>query len=125
MIRRRAVAELILALLFFCTAPTAGDIGGCGQRADNLDPEKFFSAKQSLDCERCTACQLTTKVCSRACQPGLVEGDFPKQCEPLVHDGEVCLHALQAASCSTYASYVADEGATTPTECNFCPASGP
>jgi hypothetical protein len=39
----------------------------------------------------------------------------------LVHDGEVCLNALDAASCDDYEQYVANQGATIPTECNFCP----
>jgi hypothetical protein len=62
-----------------------------------------------------------TETCKRACGAAM-GGTFPTLCYPLVHDGEVCLDALEAASCSTYASYVADVGATVPTECDFCPA---
>ncbi len=46
---------------------------------------------------------------------------FPVDCEPLVHDGEVCLRRLLEASCSEYVGYVADAAATVPTECDFCP----
>ena len=124
-VRKREVIKLAIAVVFFCMAPTAGDIGSCGQRADELDPTRFFGAKQNLDCQRCDECKLTSKACARACEPALEQTDFPKGCAPLVHDGEVCLHALQYASCSAYRGYTADEGATAPTECNFCPPGGP
>lgn len=118
---RADVIRLGIAVLFFAAAPTAGDIGGCGQSEDDLDPRKFFVAKHDVDHERCEACQLTTKACVDADAPGLLVSDFPPGCVPLVHDGEVCLHALAAAGCGDYASYMADQGSTIPTECNFCP----
>jgi hypothetical protein len=35
------------------------------------------------------------------------------------------LRALAAASCDTYAAYVDDEAAATPTECDFCQVPPP
>jgi hypothetical protein len=115
------VIRLGLAVLFFAAAPTAGDIGGCGQAENDLDPRKFFATKQNVDCARCTACGLTTDACGKACAPGLLFTDFAPGCVPLEHDGEVCVDALAAAGCSDYAHYMADEASTIPTECNFCP----
>jgi hypothetical protein len=114
------VARLALVALFFLAAPTAGDIGSCSQTAQDLDPAKFFDQKQTLDCKRCGDCNLTSNACTLACGPDLPL-TFPKGCYPLVHDGEVCLDALTAASCGDYQSYMADQGATIPTECDFCP----
>jgi hypothetical protein len=108
----------------FLMAPTAGDIGGCGQAADDLDPNKFFTDKQQVDCQRCMDCQILTNACMVACGPPM-GGTFPINCYPVVHDGEVCLDALQAASCGAYQSYVADQGASVPTECDFCPPLPP
>jgi hypothetical protein len=114
----RAVAAAILA-----AAPTAGDLGSCGQPAELLDADKFFANKRAIDCTRCEACGLTTTACTRACADERTENEvFPALCAPLVHDGEVCLDALLAADCDDVARYVADEGATLPTECAFCPA---
>lgn len=120
---RGEIARAALLALFFLAAPTAGDIGGCGQEAQDLDARKFFAAKQQLDCTRCLECGLATKTCDRACDPGLARTSFDAGCFPLVHDGEVCLNALEAAGCDEYESYVADQGASAPTECNFCPAA--
>ena len=114
-----------LALVALAAAPTAGDIGGCGQEAVPLDAGKFFEAKARTDCSRCAACGIATTTCERACEGADPEAAFPRDCVPLVHDGEVCLRALGAASCDDYAGYVADQGATTPTECAFCPAEAP
>ena len=114
-------ALLALTALLFLAGPAPGDIGCSGQQATDLDPAKFFGAKQFTDCQRCTDCGITTQACKRACGPSLVGGSFPDMCEPLVHDGEVCLDALEVASCSDYQSYMADQGSTTPTECDFCP----
>ena len=107
--------------LAFCAAPTPGDVGGCGQPAAELDPEIFFATKDSFDCQRCDECELSTSACERACGEILTQSEFPEDCVPLVHDGEVCLRALLAASCDDYATYVREEAAQTPTECNFCP----
>jgi hypothetical protein len=42
----------------------------------------------------------------------------------LVHDGEVCLRALEVAACDDYALFMDDVAPSLPTECNFCPAEG-
>lgn len=103
-------------------APSAGNIGSCGQAAEPLDAQKFVEAKQAVDCSHCIACGIETGVCERACTDEAdIEASFPPGCLPLVHDGEVCLDALSASSCSRYETFVADEGATLPTECDFCP----
>lgn len=117
--RSRRGVVMVLAIL--AAAPTAGDIGSCGQEVVVLDREKFFRAKEATDCEKCVACALTTKACTRACDKKLDDVPFPADCFPLVHDGEVCLRKLEATSCDDYASFVADQGSTIPTECNFCP----
>jgi len=117
------VAAAVMALLF-CTAPTPGDIGGCGQRSAELDPETFFFNKALIDCRRCTECSLATKSCALACQDSYPK-TFPERCLPLVHDGEVCLRALHNASCGDYQNYMADVSPTAPTECNFCPEPAP
>jgi hypothetical protein len=113
--------RIAMVALLFLAAPTAGDIGSCNQPLNDLDAAKFFAAKQGVDCERCTECGLMSHVCKRACAAAPVAGTFPHGCDPLEHDGEVCLDALLAASCVDYQGYVADQGATVPTECDFCP----
>ncbi len=113
-------AAVVLALL--CAAPTAGNLGSCGQTAELLDEAKFFAAKRQVDCARCEECGLGTGACERACSDTRTDLEvFPESCVPLVHDGEVCLDALVASECDDYASYVADEAPTLPTECAFCP----
>jgi hypothetical protein len=112
---------LVLVALLFLAAPTPGDIGCASRSAEDLDPNKFFLAKQQDDCAACNACGFVTQACMRACRSPM-GGSFPDQCYPVIHDGDVCLDALEAASCAQYASYVADEGATIPTECDFCPS---
>ncbi len=122
---RAEVLRLALAVVLFCAAPTAGDIGSCNQPEKALDPTAFFYGKKQIDCEHCVACLITTETCKRACSAHPpVPDTIPAHCLPLVHDGEVCIDALAIASCADYASYVADQGATTPSECNFCPAAG-
>jgi hypothetical protein len=121
--RARILSGVVVALL--CAAPVPGDIGSCGQPVQRLDPTRFFTARKTIDCRRCTECALGTKTCAVACTqapPDFLA--FPTDCEPLVHDGEVCLRALLYASCDDYASYVADQSPVVPTECNFCPESG-
>lgn len=125
--RRPGAGDLarLALILGFVAAPVAGDIGGCGQEVEDLDGAKFFLYKDYIDCQRCTECGLLSEACARACEraselePETTE--FPPGCYPLAHDGEVCLHALNAASCGDYEQYTADEAPTTPTECNFCP----
>lgn len=119
-IRIRDRARLAVIAIVFLAAPTAGDIGSCNQTAEDLDAAKFFDAKQNIDCQRCFECGIGSKTCELACGP-LIAQAFPKGCFPLVHDGEVCLAVLEAASCADYQRFVADQGATIPTECDFCP----
>ena len=64
---------------------------------------------------------IATGVCERLRRGGIEASLFPPGCFPVVHDGEVCLNALLAADCDDYREFVADEGRTVPTECNFCP----
>ncbi|HTA91581.1 MAG TPA: hypothetical protein VK745_18485 [Polyangiaceae bacterium] len=121
--------QLALALLsfLFCTAPTPGDIGGCGQKPAELDPGIFFASKAATDCQHCGDCGLTSMACKNACDdsPTSYPAAFPDRCLPLVHDGEVCLRALENASCSDYSAYMRDDAPTVPTECNFCPEPEP
>jgi hypothetical protein len=113
---------LALGVLVFCTAPTPGDVGGCGQKPDNLDPPTFFATKKAIDCSRCQECGIVTQTCIDACDGDVGwDTEFPEGCFPLVHDGEVCLRALQYASCGDYEGYVVDANPSTPSECNFCP----
>jgi hypothetical protein len=117
---RRVLLAAAVALL--CAAPTPGDIGGCGQKAELLDPPIFFASKRRIDCIRCRDCELDSQACVRACEGGSpAQLDFQEGCFPLVHDGEVCLRALRYASCDDYAGYVSDTAPSVPTECNFCP----
>lgn len=118
----RALLAPILLAAVATLAPSAGNIGSCGQTAEALDEAKFFAAKRAIDCEQCTSCELVTGPCAVACAGGDPDLEqFPEGCLPLVHDGEVCLDALRASSCDEFAAFVADSGATIPTECNFCP----
>jgi hypothetical protein len=124
LVQRPLASRLLLALvaLLFCAAPVPGDVGGCGQSPDLLDPDVFFATKSDIDCHKCRSCQLSTQTCEQACSGAGLPSDFPEGCVPLVHDGEVCLRALHFASCDDYRSYVDDFAPTVPTECDFCPA---
>jgi hypothetical protein len=111
-----------LAATLGCMAAVPGDIGGCGQDAEQLDPEGFFLNKKRIDCEQCERCGLTSRSCLLACDAeDPVPTEFPDGCVPLVHDGEVCLNALDAASCRAYERFVSDTDPEVPTECDFCP----
>jgi hypothetical protein len=114
------VALAILAVLF-AAGPTPGDIGGCGHAATDLNVATFAAEKKSLDCQECMACGLSSDRCKRACdlaQPSEVA--IPSSCRPLAQDGDVCIHALEASSCSDYAGYMSDVAPEVPTECEFC-----
>lgn len=113
------ILRVAVVALLFTAAPVAGDIGSCGQEAEDLDPVKFFAAKDEIDCRRCEECGVLTRACDDACAPGQ-QTEFLPGCYPLVHDGEACLSALEAASCDDYALFMDDAGSV-PTECNFCP----
>ena len=124
--RNRAKIGFCVLVLLFCTAPTPGDVGGCGQAPAELDPGTFFASKANIDCQRCEECSLTRVSCQNACtHPESYPSTFPENCVPLVHDGEVCLRALLHASCDDYASYMSDGSPSVPTECNFCPEPAP
>ncbi len=124
--RERNKLGYFVLVLLFCTAPTPGDVGGCGQKPAELDPETFFASKANIDCQRCQECGLTRASCSNACNfPDSYPSAFPENCVPLVHDGEVCLRALLHANCGDYDSYMSDSSPSVPTECNFCPEPAP
>jgi hypothetical protein len=117
---------LSLGVLMFCTAPTPGDIGGCGQEAKELDAPIFFATKKHVDCERCRDCELFTQSCAAACDGSEQPPDaFPEGCVPVVQDGFACLRALSHASCDDYTEYMDDRAPSVPTECNFCPTREP
>ena len=112
---------VIASLGLLLMAPTVGDTGGCGRTATELDRDRYASARKLQDCERCEECAVGTARCQRACDKAqLPEIALPPTCRPLYHDGEVCLRALESASCETFATYVDDEAASTPPECDFC-----
>ena len=107
-------------------APTVGDTGGCGRTVSELDLDRYANARKIEDCQRCQECGLETQRCVRACDPkALPEIVLPATCRPLYHDGEVCLRALAAARCSTFAGYVDDLAPSSPSECNFCKVGPP
>ena len=111
-----------ISVVLFCAAPTPGDIGGCGQRVQPLGAKPFFEAKQDIDCAKCEECKFTTDFCDDACDENFeVPREFAEGCDPIVHDGEVCLNALEAAGCGQYEKYVRDENREAPNECRFCP----
>lgn len=119
--RRRELAVVAVLALVFGAGPTVGDIGSCGQAATPLDEATFAAERKALDCQKCEACGFTTQTCKNACNPDKPSDvAWPDTCFPLQHDGVVCLDALEAASCSTYASFVSDVDPTIPTECQFC-----
>jgi hypothetical protein len=120
MTRRQHLVLALLALTVLA-GPTVGDIGSCGQEVAELDAEKFFIEKDFIDCSQCTECGFETAICADACDGELSTTAFDEDCFPLVHDGEVCLNALRAASCDEYGGFVDDAAPTVPTECNFCP----
>ena len=129
--KRRAISArclLLTALVFlvFGTGPSVGDVGACGKTATDLDEAAFRHGRKVVDCRRCQDCGLTTARCTRACDPNdRSDVAFPPTCRPLYHDGEVCLRALLAASCSDYAGYVDDGAPEVPSECAFCREAAP
>ncbi len=115
----RRVVVIVFGVL--AMAPTAGDVGGCGREASLLDREAFARARKLEDCERCTECGIENERCKRACDANAAfDIIIPLTCRPLRHDGAVCLRALDAVSCDTYATYVDDNSPSTPSECEFC-----
>jgi hypothetical protein len=117
--RRRGLA--LFLFVFLGMAPTVGDIGSCEQAPDALDPRTFFALKAHTECTHCRECALTTNRCDNTCDVNVpTQTSFSPGCEPLVHDGEVCLRVLLHASCDDYASFMSDTAATAPSECQFC-----
>lgn len=122
-VRRAEIGLAGLLAIVFGTAPTIGDVGSCGRAATDLDERAFAQARKEFDCDRCTACNLATQRCRSACDPKVPSDvGWPATCDPLEHDGEVCLRSLQAASCAEYARFVDDAAPTVPGECDFCHA---
>jgi hypothetical protein len=115
----RLLAASVLALL--CAAPTAGDIGGCGDKPVELSPIGYSAARKRLECDRCRECSLATGRCRRACDPKAPgDVDLPATCRPLLHDSEVCERALLNLSCADFADAVDDVSPRAPGECLFC-----
>lgn len=128
---------ILLGLL--CAAPTVGDVGSCGSEAVALDATSFYAARARLQCRRCGDCALQTAACVRACVLAQNPGDaaaldlgadagvgvtqWPAECHPVIHDGEVCLRALEAVSCGDFARAVSPSPIV-PSECDFCPSRG-
>lgn len=131
MTRSRALRLVVMIVAMLCLAPTPGDIGGCGQTAEDLDPAVFFSTLAATDCRACQSCGFPSATCTQACDTKTpIPAAFSAGCAPLAHDGEVCLRRLQNDSCSVYQRYVADDEAgkavpltsrPRPSECQFCP----
>jgi hypothetical protein len=112
---------MIVVLGALSLAPSVGDVGACGKTATELSADSYAYARKNMDCSRCNDCGITTQHCQRACDASAKpDVSIPPTCKPLLHDGEVCLRALQAASCSDYEAFVKDDGASTPSECDFC-----
>lgn len=103
-----------------CLAPAPGDVGGCGQVPRDLDPVVFFSSKRFLECQRCRDCTLDTPACTEACEGNSALEEFPESCFPLVHDGTVCLRAIDEADCDRHRRAMSTPPSV-PSECNFCP----
>jgi hypothetical protein len=119
--RRALLTAVVAALSLSSIAATPGDVGGCGKTATALDRDRYANGRKAQDCEKCQECGLTTDRCTRACDPkSPPDIALPLTCRPLYQDGIVCLHALEAASCETFATYVEDLAPATPSECDFC-----
>ncbi len=120
-VRRRELAVAALVAVLFTAAPTPGDIGGCGDSAVEVAPERYEAARKRLDCEKCGACGISNARCASACDADAAPViALPATCRPLEQDANVCLRALLAASCSDFATYVDDVVPETPSECDFC-----
>lgn len=118
---RRGIALGVVAFAVLSIGATPGDVGGCGKTATALDRERYGLGRKRQDCEKCQECGIATERCARACDPTKPPDiELPVTCRPLYQDGVVCLHALAAASCDAYETYVADEAPAVPSECNFC-----
>jgi hypothetical protein len=115
---RRAAVFMFGAL---CMAPTAGDVGGCGAEVTELNAQQYAFDRKSMDCTRCRECGFGTVRCMRACDATKSpDTSVPSTCKPVKHDGEVCLRALEVATCDAYSAYIDDRAPATPSECEFC-----
>jgi hypothetical protein len=125
MISRRLGIIAIVLLAPLVAAPTVGDVGSCGTAAEPLGAPEFFSARLAMVCRRCHDCDYGGRTCTLVCDQ-LAKKSFPRAfpegCHPVVHDGEVCLRAIDALSCNDFGDLVSD-APIVPTECDFCPAS--
>jgi hypothetical protein len=111
-----------MVLALYCLAPTVGDVGSCTETASPLDAVRFFQVRAQTICQRCGDCGLSTKTCALDCAGDDIPASFPAGCAPVIHDGEVCVRALEAISCSDVAALVGTSPIT-PTECDFCPTA--
>ena len=119
--QRRHLVGILLALL--CTAPTVGDVGGCGEEPEELSSGGYATARKSFECARCKECRLMTAHCRRACDPKQPsDAELAPTCRPLVHDREVCFRAMGDLSCEEFARVVDDVNPRAPSECLFCRA---
>ncbi len=118
---RRATVAVVIVSAVFLAAPTPGDVGACGKTAQEMSSASFAAARKRADCAGCTACGIVSDRCVRACNEKLPpEIALPPTCRPLIHDGEVCLRAINDAPCDRFATYVDEFAPATPSECTFC-----
>jgi hypothetical protein len=120
---KRVVCLIALAPLLLATTP--GDIGGCGEEVKDLDQVAFAKERKNLDCQRCQDCVLWTRRCDVACDEAKQPSALPTTCRPLERDGQVCIRALEDATCAEYATFVSDGAPLTPSECEFCVGATP
>src|SRR5262249_23333631 len=105
----------VIVLAILAAAPTVGDVGGCRAQVEPLDATKFYTQSLELTCSRCDECGILAPRCKNACDRNhIVPHTFVNGCNPVVHDGEVCINALEALSCSAFDDYV--ERGVIPTE---------
>ena len=117
----RGASILVAVSAVFLLAPTPGAMGGCGKTAEEMSASGYARARKITDCGRCTECGVQSDRCVRACNERLApEIALPATCRPLLHDGVVCIRAINAASCAAFASYVDERAPVTPSECAFC-----
>jgi hypothetical protein len=119
---KRPILPFGIVLAGFCLAPTVGDVGGCAEASSPLDASRFFQVRAQTICQRCGDCGLSTRTCALDCAGDDVPTAFPAGCAPVVHDGEVCVRAIESISCSDVTALVS-AAPITPTECDFCPAA--